>query len=80
MVYQAGDRERWDKQSVKPTKEAANYRYPEKCCGRCQGVYRNQEGDIQCGWLVSGNLVDLGGVCDLYRGDDEVSVAEAPDS
>jgi hypothetical protein len=52
------------------SKQDANYRYPEQCCGRCKGAYRNSYGDIQCKCLQSGDTIDLGGVCDLYEKDE----------
>jgi hypothetical protein len=48
------------------SKQQANYRYPEKCCGYCRAAYQSSYGDYQCNWLEAGNTIDLGGVCDLF--------------
>lgn len=52
---------------MKPSKQEANYRYPEACCGLCVYSYQNTLGDYQCHYLVAGNTIDIGGVCDAYR-------------
>lgn len=48
------------------TKSEAHYRYPEECCGYCRAAYQSEYGDYQCNWLEPGNIIDLGGVCDLF--------------
>lgn len=52
---------------MRPTKEQANYKYPEQCCGRCTHAYKSSYGDVQCSQLEAGNTIDLGAVCDLYH-------------
>ena len=67
------------------SKESVNYRYPKECCGYCKGAYVSTYGDIQCSCLVSGNTIDLGGVCDLFvrdgqtdQADDNTATVEIP--
>lgn len=51
----------------KPTKEEANYRFPENCCNVCKHPYRNYYDGITCARLAPGTEVDIGGICDYFE-------------
>jgi hypothetical protein len=50
------------------TKGEANYRLPPECCAKCQHSYLSSYDDFQCA-RMTGVVIDLGGVCDLFLRD-----------
>jgi hypothetical protein len=52
---------------MKPSKSKVNYRYPEECCGKCDYSYQNSYGDYQCVAIEGGEIIDIGGICNLYH-------------
>ena len=48
------------------SKQENNYRLPDECCGNCTYSYNNSYDDALCRHLTSIDIIDFGGVCDLY--------------
>jgi hypothetical protein len=52
---------------AKPTKQMANYRLPDVCCGTCDNSERNTYDDPSCYKLeATQTIIDIGGVCDMH--------------
>lgn len=48
------------------TKDDINYRLPVQCCAKCVYAYWNTYGDACCRHLAHTDIIQEGGVCDLY--------------
>jgi hypothetical protein len=52
---------------MKPNKADVDYRLPDDCCAQCEHSFQSIYGDFQCVQLETGNVIDAGGICDLYN-------------
>ena len=57
-------------------KQDINYRLPDQCCGTCIHSYNNTYGDACCEHLASIDLIDFGGICDLYSATQSYSIVD----
>jgi hypothetical protein len=58
------------------TRTEMNYRFPDRCCGRCRHSYQNSYKDNQCRKMEpTDNIIDIGGDCDMFEADNSIGAS-----